>query len=158
VVHNGIIENFSELRAELMGHGAVFATETDTEVVAHLVTEEMKNGAGPISAVAGALPRLKGAFALAFLCPFGVQVPSKTNTTPRLNPALGPTAAVRAIGVRRDWWPRPPAAVRRVFQAAARHVGRRHGDGPAAECTARAVQPRLGAPENNQSIAGNGSV
>jgi glutamine---fructose-6-phosphate transaminase (isomerizing) len=45
----------------------VFATETDTEVVAHLVTEEMKNGAGPISAVAGALPRLKGAFALAFL-------------------------------------------------------------------------------------------
>jgi glutamine---fructose-6-phosphate transaminase (isomerizing) len=67
VVHNGIIENFSELRAELMGRGAVFATETDTEVVVHLVTEEMKNGAGPISAVAGALPRLKGAFALAFL-------------------------------------------------------------------------------------------
>src|ERR1700686_906889 len=67
VVHNGIIENFAELRAELEGRGAVFATETDTEVVAHLVTEEMKNGAGPISAVAGSLPRLKGAFALAFL-------------------------------------------------------------------------------------------
>jgi glucosamine--fructose-6-phosphate aminotransferase (isomerizing) len=67
VVHNGIIENFSELRTELISHGAVFATETDTEVVAHLVTEEMKKGAGPISAVATALPRLKGAFALAFL-------------------------------------------------------------------------------------------
>src|ERR1700679_1622786 len=47
VVHNGIIENFSELRAELEGRGAKFATETDTEVVAHLVTEEMDRGAGP---------------------------------------------------------------------------------------------------------------
>jgi glutamine---fructose-6-phosphate transaminase (isomerizing) len=67
VVHNGIIENFSELRAELIAAGAVFATETDTEVVAHLVTQEMKNGAGPITAVATALPRLRGAFALGFL-------------------------------------------------------------------------------------------
>src|SRR6202521_3415822 len=67
VVHNGIIENFAELRAELEGRGAHFATETDTEVVAHLVTEEMNQGAGPISAVASALPRLRGAFALAFL-------------------------------------------------------------------------------------------
>ncbi len=67
VVHNGIIENFAELRAELKSRGAVFASETDTEVVAHLVTEEMKKGAGPISAVAAALPRLRGAFALAFL-------------------------------------------------------------------------------------------
>ncbi len=67
VVHNGIIENFAELRSELEGRGAVFATETDTEVVAHLVTDEMKKGSGPVSAVAAALPRLKGAFALAFL-------------------------------------------------------------------------------------------
>jgi glucosamine--fructose-6-phosphate aminotransferase (isomerizing) len=67
VVHNGIIENFAELRAELEGRGAKFATETDTEVVAHLVTEEMDRGSGPISAVAAALPRLRGAFALAFL-------------------------------------------------------------------------------------------
>ena len=67
VVHNGIIENFAELRAELQGRGAKFATETDTEVVAHLVTDEMNRGAGPISAVAAALPRLRGAFALAFL-------------------------------------------------------------------------------------------
>jgi glutamine---fructose-6-phosphate transaminase (isomerizing) len=67
VVHNGIIENFAELRAELQAHGAKFSTETDTEVVAHLVTDEMAKGAGPITAVAMALPRLKGAFALAFL-------------------------------------------------------------------------------------------
>jgi glucosamine--fructose-6-phosphate aminotransferase (isomerizing) len=67
VVHNGIIENFAELRAELQARGAKFATETDTEVVAHLVTDEMAKGAGPITAVAMALPRLKGAFALAFL-------------------------------------------------------------------------------------------
>jgi glucosamine--fructose-6-phosphate aminotransferase (isomerizing) len=67
VVHNGIIENFSELRRELEAKGAKFATETDTEVVAHLVTEEIKRGATPVEAVKAALPRLRGAFALAFL-------------------------------------------------------------------------------------------
>jgi glucosamine--fructose-6-phosphate aminotransferase (isomerizing) len=67
VVHNGIIENFAELRRELEAQGAKFATETDTEVVAHLVTEEMKRGASPVEAVKKALPRLRGAFALAFL-------------------------------------------------------------------------------------------
>src|SRR5499433_2585614 len=67
VVHNGIIENFRELREELEGRGAKFGSETDTEVVAHLVTEEMKQGRSPVEAVAAALPRLRGAFALAFL-------------------------------------------------------------------------------------------
>jgi len=67
VVHNGIIENFAELRRELEANGAKFATETDTEVVAHLVTEEMKRGASAVEAVKKALPRLRGAFALAFL-------------------------------------------------------------------------------------------
>ena len=67
VVHNGIIENFRELRRELEGKGAKFATETDSEVVAHLVTEELKHGLSPVEAVKAALPRLRGAFALAFL-------------------------------------------------------------------------------------------
>src|SRR5580693_7552526 len=67
VVHNGIIENFRELREELEKKGARFGSETDTEVVAHLVTQEMKNGHSPAEAVAAALPRLRGAFALAFL-------------------------------------------------------------------------------------------
>src|ERR1700704_1102321 len=67
VVHNGIIENFRELREELEKKGAKFSTETDTEVVAHLVTDEMNNGRSPAEAVAAALPRLRGAFALAFL-------------------------------------------------------------------------------------------
>ncbi len=67
VVHNGIIENFAELRRELEAGGAKFQTDTDTEVVAHLVTEEMKRGAAPVEAVKKALPRLRGAFALAFL-------------------------------------------------------------------------------------------
>jgi glucosamine--fructose-6-phosphate aminotransferase (isomerizing) len=67
VVHNGIIENFAELRRELEGQGAKFSTDTDTEVIAHLVTEEMKRGASPVAAVQAALPRLRGAFALAFL-------------------------------------------------------------------------------------------
>jgi glucosamine--fructose-6-phosphate aminotransferase (isomerizing) len=67
VVHNGIIENFRELREELEKQGAKFGSETDTEVVAHLVTEEMKKGASPVDAVKAALPRLRGAFALAFV-------------------------------------------------------------------------------------------
>jgi glucosamine--fructose-6-phosphate aminotransferase (isomerizing) len=67
VVHNGIIENFSELRRELERDGAKFATDTDTEVIAHLVTAEMNKGASPVEAVKAALPRLRGAFALAFL-------------------------------------------------------------------------------------------
>jgi glutamine---fructose-6-phosphate transaminase (isomerizing) len=67
VVHNGIIENFSELRRELEAKGAKFATETDTEVIAHLVSSEIEHGASPVDAVKAALPRLRGAFALAFL-------------------------------------------------------------------------------------------
>src|SRR6202049_1360978 len=58
VVHNGIIENFRELRLELEGKGAKFGSETDTEVVAHLVTQEMANGRSPLDAVAASLPRL----------------------------------------------------------------------------------------------------
>jgi glucosamine--fructose-6-phosphate aminotransferase (isomerizing) len=67
VVHNGIIENFRELREELKSKGAKFGSETDTEVIAHLVTHELKNGRSPAEAVEAALPRLRGAFALAFL-------------------------------------------------------------------------------------------
>jgi glucosamine--fructose-6-phosphate aminotransferase (isomerizing) len=67
VVHNGIIENFRELRAELQADGYVFETETDTEIVAHLVTRELDRGKTPVEAVGLSLPRLRGAFALAFL-------------------------------------------------------------------------------------------
>jgi glutamine---fructose-6-phosphate transaminase (isomerizing) len=67
VVHNGIIENFRELRQELERKGAKFGSETDTEVIAHLVTQEMANGRSPLEAVEASLPRLRGAFALAFL-------------------------------------------------------------------------------------------
>ncbi len=67
VVHNGIIENFRELRDMLAARGHTFATQTDTEVVAHLVTEEMNTGKSAVDAVAAALPQLRGAFALAFL-------------------------------------------------------------------------------------------
>jgi glucosamine--fructose-6-phosphate aminotransferase (isomerizing) len=67
VVHNGIIENFRELRDELAAKGHVFVTQTDTEAVAHLVTEALYQGLSPEEAVAASLPRLKGAFALAFL-------------------------------------------------------------------------------------------
>jgi len=67
VVHNGIIENFRELREQLEKEGAKFSTETDTEVVAHLVTNAMQKGKGPVEAVAESLPKLRGAFALAFI-------------------------------------------------------------------------------------------
>ena len=67
VVHNGIIENFRELRQMMEGEGIVFKTETDTEVVAQLVTRELSSTNDPQTAVARALPQLRGAFALAFI-------------------------------------------------------------------------------------------
>jgi len=67
VVHNGIIENFRALKIELEAKGIRIETETDTEIVARLVTEEMCCGKSPTDAVAAVLPRLQGAYALAFL-------------------------------------------------------------------------------------------
>ena len=67
LVHNGIIENFKPLREELTSRGRRFDSETDTEVVAHLVSELVERGASPKDAVAQVLPRLHGAFALAIL-------------------------------------------------------------------------------------------
>ena len=67
VVHNGIIENFRELREELKGKGAVFSTETDTEIVLHLVDDLLKRGNKPVEAVKLTLARLRGAFALGFI-------------------------------------------------------------------------------------------
>lgn len=67
VVHNGIIENYLELRDEVVAAGAVLSTDTDTEVVAHLLNIARANGKSPRNAVAETLPRLKGAFALALL-------------------------------------------------------------------------------------------
>jgi glucosamine--fructose-6-phosphate aminotransferase (isomerizing) len=67
VVHNGIIENFRELRERLSDHGVEFSSETDTEVVAHLVSLELSRGKTPVEAVKASLAQLRGAFALAFL-------------------------------------------------------------------------------------------
>jgi glutamine---fructose-6-phosphate transaminase (isomerizing) len=67
LVHNGIIENFRELREMLEKQGAKFASDTDSEVVAHLVDSYLQKGASPQEAVKAALPQLRGAFALAFL-------------------------------------------------------------------------------------------
>ena len=67
IVHNGIIENFKPLRDELIADGRVFRSQTDTEVVAHLVAREVERGSAPRVAVAAVLPRLQGAFAIAFM-------------------------------------------------------------------------------------------
>jgi glucosamine--fructose-6-phosphate aminotransferase (isomerizing) len=67
VVHNGIIENFRELKEELTREGAEFTSDTDTEVIAHLITHQLKGGNDPVRAVYNALKRLEGAFALAMI-------------------------------------------------------------------------------------------
>ena len=67
VVHNGIIENFRALRAELEAGGAVFETETDTETVVQLCNRELASGKPPVEAARATLGRLHGAFALCFL-------------------------------------------------------------------------------------------
>ena len=65
LVHNGIIENYKPLREELLAEGRTLESETDSEVVAHLISREVESGASPEEAVATVLPRLRGAFALA---------------------------------------------------------------------------------------------
>ena len=65
LVHNGIIENFKPLRDALLARGRTFESETDTEVVAHLVSEQVEAGLSPQDAVKAVLPTLRGAFALA---------------------------------------------------------------------------------------------
>jgi glucosamine--fructose-6-phosphate aminotransferase (isomerizing) len=67
VVHNGIIENFRELKAELTGKGYVFESDTDTEAIVHVVADELDKGLSPEQAVKHALARLQGAFALAII-------------------------------------------------------------------------------------------
>jgi len=67
VVHNGIIENYKELKTELEEHQFRFETETDTEVVAHLITHHMNQGMKPQEATDAALDRLEGAYALAMI-------------------------------------------------------------------------------------------
>ncbi|MEK1888656.1 MAG: glutamine--fructose-6-phosphate transaminase (isomerizing) [Phyllobacterium sp.] len=67
VIHNGIIENFAELRTMLESDGYRFETETDTETVAHLVTRALDRGLSPIDAVRQTLPQLRGAFAIAIM-------------------------------------------------------------------------------------------
>jgi len=67
VVHNGIIENFRALRDELEKAGRVFESETDTETIAQLVHHHLDQGMTPVQAVATALKRLEGAFALGFM-------------------------------------------------------------------------------------------
>ena len=65
LVHNGIIENFKQLRDELTARGRKFESDTDTEVVAHLISEQVEAGHSPAEAVKAVLPKLRGAFALA---------------------------------------------------------------------------------------------
>ena len=67
LVHNGIIENFRHLRADLEAKGHVFETETDTETIAHLISSHLNGGDDPIGAVKSALTQLEGAFALGIL-------------------------------------------------------------------------------------------
>ncbi|MCW2237287.1 glutamine--fructose-6-phosphate transaminase (isomerizing) [Azospirillum canadense] len=68
VVHNGIIENYQELKDELIAHGYLFESATDTEVIAHLVTYYMeKEGLGPVEAAAASFKRFTGAFSLVLL-------------------------------------------------------------------------------------------
>src|SRR5216684_2307303 len=68
VIHNGIIENYLELRHELLAKGRVFSSETDTEVISHLIDEYIREGMSFTQATCAALQRLEGSFAIVALC------------------------------------------------------------------------------------------
>lgn len=75
VIHNGIIENYASLREDLIGRGFVFRSETDTEVIAHLIHDELQREGGDLTAaVQGAVRRLSGAYAIVV---FDAQVPDR---------------------------------------------------------------------------------
>ncbi len=67
LVHNGIIENFAELRRELEAKGRSFESQTDTEVIAHLLDSNLATGLEPVAALKATLDRLHGAYAIAVL-------------------------------------------------------------------------------------------
>lgn len=67
VVHNGIIENFNEIKIQLQQQGYVFETDTDTEILVHLITGQLKQGKGPKEAVLNIIKQLHGAFAIAII-------------------------------------------------------------------------------------------
>ena len=68
IIHNGIIENFSEIKAELADRGRAFETETDSEVIAHLIAQGIEDGASMTEAFQSALERLRGAYAIVAAC------------------------------------------------------------------------------------------
>ena len=68
LVHNGIVENYAELRAMLVKNGFVFLSETDTEVIVNLISYFYKDGRTPIDAIQTALSHIEGTYALAILC------------------------------------------------------------------------------------------
>ncbi|MEW5782389.1 MAG: glutamine--fructose-6-phosphate transaminase (isomerizing) [Pseudomonadota bacterium] len=74
VVHNGIIENYAELKQELMGKGYAFTSDTDTEVIAHLIRATLDSCSGLFEAVQRATQRLTGAYAIAVLCEGGSRI------------------------------------------------------------------------------------
>ena len=67
LVHNGIIENYAELKAELAANGHTFESDTDTEIIAHLLDAELATGLAPLDALKATLDRLTGAYALAIV-------------------------------------------------------------------------------------------
>ena len=67
IVHNGIIENFQELRNDLEEAGHTFETETDSEVIVHLITDKLKQGLSPVEASSQAIKHLEGAFAIGII-------------------------------------------------------------------------------------------
>ena len=82
VVHNGIIENYQELRDELASAGHTFRSDTDTEVVPHLVEDELRGGADPEAAVRAALSRLEGSYAVAVVIAGVEQIFAARNDSP----------------------------------------------------------------------------
>jgi glucosamine--fructose-6-phosphate aminotransferase (isomerizing) len=85
VVHNGIIENFAELKAELVEHGHTFRSKTDTEVIPHLIEEKLEKGSSLVEAVRETVKRLDGSYALAVI---SVKEPDKVVCARRESPLV----------------------------------------------------------------------
>jgi glucosamine--fructose-6-phosphate aminotransferase (isomerizing) len=132
VVHNGIIENYRALRAELEAAGYQFHSETDTEVVAHLVHDLVRQGHDLAAALAAALPRLEGAYALAVL---SAAEPGTLVGARRGSPL------VLGIGIEESFLASDPLALRQVTD---RFIYLEEGDQVSLTATSYRIRDRAG--------------
>lgn len=105
LVHNGIIENYRELKEELQAEGYIFSSDTDTEVIVHLIDRKMRKGLDLLDAIRIVIPKLRGAYGLAVIC---------SSEPDRIIVARSGSPLVIGVGIEENFVASDPLALRQV--------------------------------------------